>query len=273
MDNKEGGQPTTLKTHVLLLDPIRVKRDRPDAPPMVVVPTLNVRELPRTVAIYCWSSTRTAFKVKAESAVTRARAGSDPFEVGTPQALGPAECALLEEEIKNNEGGRVLAGYRIPVKLKEDFDLGPFHRGVRLSGDDGEEIQVGVTGVVVGDVTVGGVDAGVIQFGAFDRTRGSREETVTLESDVPREELKKVELDRARTPGFLDVRLHDPDAKPAEGHRTWRMEVKVLPNRARGLFPRGDDPDYRDCAVYLRTVGRTPRSIRVPVTGTANDPR
>ena len=80
-------------------------------------------------------------------------------------------------------------------------------------------------------------------------------------------------LEKDRLPKYLEARL---PAKPnvsgsGSGHQTWRLEVRVRPGEARGQFPRQEDPAYADSAVYVQIVGKTPRSIRVPVSGTAND--
>jgi hypothetical protein len=173
---------------------------------------------------------------------------------------------------------RVLCGYRIPITLQavskdgtRPFDLGPFRRWVVLTPNEDEGIEAVrtvVSGEVKGDVIVGSPnDAGAVTFGVFERQRGARR-TVTLQSTVPGLDLK-LDPDH-KVPDYLDVKLDKAQDGPV-GNRTWRLHVEVVPGRARGVFPRDDDPTYRDSAVYLKTLEKTPRTIRIPVSGTANE--
>jgi hypothetical protein len=49
------------------------------------------------------------------------------------------------------------------------------------------------------------------------------------------------------------------------------LEVRIPRDKARGEFPRLDDPVYHDSAIYVKTKEKPPRTIRIPVTGTANE--
>jgi hypothetical protein len=109
---------------------------------------------------------------------------------------------------------------------------------------------------------------GRVDLGNFVRRDGTRWRRLALESDLAGMEL---ELERSRLPKYLEVRFPPKPEESKSGHRTWRLEVRVPPNAARGPFPRREDPAYRDSAVYVRIAGKTPRSIRIPVTGVAND--
>jgi hypothetical protein len=173
----------------------------------------------------------------------------------------------------------ILCAYRIPITLQAEsedgtmpFELGPFRRWVTLSGseEDGIElVRTAVEGRIEGDVSVGNPsDAGAILLGVFERQRGARR-SVVLQSNVPGLELK-LDPDH-KVPDFLKVQLADKAEIGPAGSRTWKLQVEAVPGRARGLFPRDDDPTYRDSAVYLKTLEKTPRTIRIPVKGTANE--
>jgi hypothetical protein len=271
-DNKEDGPTVTLSARVLY-------HAAAQASPAVDAGKLNVRQLEQagavTLNVYCWSATR---PFRLEAAADTVRGGnpkSDPFVVGAPVPLSAAEVAKLEKQ-EHELPGSVRCAWRVPVTLRavsEDestpFELGLFHRWVKLtSPDEGvEPMRVPVTGRVVGDVTVPGEETS-IAFGNFAHSRGTPFRAVTLESDTPGMELK---LEEGRLPKYLEARLPAKPNVSASGHRTWRLEVRVRPGAARGRFPRQEDPAYADSAVYVQTAGKTPRSIRIPVTGTAND--
>ena len=270
-DNKEEGPTLTLNARVMY-------HAAAQASLAVDAGTLNVRQLEQagttTLNIYCWSATRPAFRLAAEAdAVRGGNPKSDPFGVGAPVPMTAAEIAKLEEhELPNS----VRCGWRVPVLLravsedgKTPFELGLFHRWVVLSSpDEGvEPMRVPVTGRVVGDVTMPDEEAR-LAFGSFPHSRGTPFQGVTLESDVPETQLR---LEKGRLPEYLEARFPDKPNKTASGHQTWRLEVRVRPGKARGQFPRQEDPAYSDSAVYVQIAGKTPRSIRIPVTGTAND--
>jgi hypothetical protein len=197
--------------------------------------------------------------------------------VGKPVLLNAAEKAKLEKQ-ESELPGSLRCAWRVPVTLRAvsadghtPFELGQFQRWVVLSSpDEGiEPMRVLVSGRVVGDVTAAGDDdAGRVIFGNFKHKDGTAWRRVLLESDAPGMELK---LEKDRMPKYLEVRLRPPEASASGGHQTWRLEVKVKPNAARGPFPRQEDPAYGDSAVYVQIVGKTPRSLRIPVSGTAND--
>jgi hypothetical protein len=173
--------------------------------------------------------------------------------------------------------GHLLSGYRVPVTVnrasqdgKTPFEQGNFLRWVNLtSSDQGiEPVQVSVQGILKGDVTVGlQSDEGRVDFGDFDRAKGSRR-TMTLQSNRTGLDL---ELDRTRIPPYVEVRFPDQPEIASSGHRTWILHLAIQPNKARGTFPRRDDPIYRDSAIYVKTKELSPRTIRIPITGTAND--
>jgi hypothetical protein len=105
-------------------------------------------------------------------------------------------------------------------------------------------------------------------MGQFPAARGSKRREVPLQSTVDDLELT---LDGDRTAKFLEVELIAEKVK--QGRRNWTLRVRVLPGRADGKFPRPDDPTFEDSAIYLKAheKGQPPRSIRIPVIGTASD--
>ena len=230
--------------------------------------------------IVCYSVTRPTFHVKAEVVHDRPQeAQSDPIVVGEPIPLEPRDLRRIEENDKGDlHRLTILSGYRIPVTVQarakdgSPIEWGRFYRIVQLSSTEPgiEPVQVQVTGEVVGDISIGiNNEGGTINLGPFSRTRGTSN-AINLETD---EKSIDLELDQSRKPKFLNVTLSEP--QETAGHRSWVLRVKVPPNAARGEFPRPDNPDYRDSAIYVKTKGgkkgSSHRSIRIPVRGVANE--
>jgi hypothetical protein len=263
--------PTTLGAVIFVHDPVKVENELP-------VGTLSNDELPRTVSIVAWSSTRPRLNLAARVNGTRSSA-RDPFEVGRPQPLTSKELAELEKSVNtaqpSGQAGPVLCAYRIPVTLRKvsadgstPFDIGPFVRWV-VVGEADESLTVRVFGRVRGLVEVRGEStSGMVSLSVFLRSRGKKVK-VMVQSDAQGLTLK---FDRARTPAFLAARLGAPERVGMRG-RSWTLEIEVLPERALGMFPRREDPLYEDSAVYLeaRQEGKPTRPIRIPVVGTANE--
>jgi hypothetical protein len=262
---QEGVGLTELITGVRIAEPMM-------SDGKVSLGTLQDRDLPRSTTLRCWSLTRPSFRLEAKVVREKGSAAGDPFVVGTPEPMPEADCRKLVDELKVRQ---VRSGYRVPVTLKPKSsdgstasDLGHFSRVVELSSpDEGiSPLRVQVEGVVLGDVIVGRGQRGVVEFGSFWGSRG-RHEKILLETDVPD---LKLQLDEKRIPGFVKAQLGEPETAPS-GHRSWTLEVTVLPHRVRGSFPRQDDPEYRDSAVYVKTTGSQARTIRIPLMGTANE--
>jgi hypothetical protein len=260
-----------LSLRVMILDPLQTR-------PTWEVGNVLARDLPtKDIEILCWSGTRTSIKLKADRGSSHQPASSDPFVVGEPIPMTEEQKTKLAQAAGMR---RVLCGYRIPITLRavsEDgtmpFELGPFRRWVVFTGseEDGiEPVKTAVTGRVEGEVTVGNPsDIGVISFGVFEGQKGAKR-TVVLQSSVPGLEMK-LDPDH-KVPDYLKVdKFSDKAEVGPGGSRTWKLQVEVVPGRAHGVFPRDDDPTYRDSAIYLKTLEKTPRTIRVPVSGTAND--
>jgi len=276
MDHKgENGTETTLEVRVRFLEPLQVVQDLRDREKLVG--ELSPEQLPHTIVLTCFSCTRPEFKLKTRVIGLQANPRAEPIQVGQPMPLTPAERQNLDQQLGSAGQTRVLSGYRVPVIIRnrlEDgktaIDAGPFRRRVELGIEDdiSEPITVTLTGRIQGDVVVGAPeDGGRVHFGPFDRKKGTRQ-LVTLRSDKPG---LKLEFDRERTPAFLDAHLPDQPRVSPDGGSSWQVQLEVRPSRASGAFPRENDPVYRDSAVYLRAVGPTIQSVRIPVDGTAND--
>jgi len=273
-----GSVSARLETSVRIAVPLEVNKE-------LTIRSITERELEQKEKghrawIICFSLTRPSLHLKAELLHEYPwTAQSDPVEVGEPIPLLPQELRRLEEKQKELQQLTILSGYRISVTVHArgkdgtPMEWGRFSRIVQLSSSDPglDPVQVQVTGEVLGDIRISiGDEAGTINFGPFRRTHGAHR-TVNLESDEPSIEL---ELDLTRKPKFLNATLSAPQETVA-GHRSWMLRVEVPPNAARGEFPRTDNPDYRDCAIYVKIKnGKNStsfRSIRIPVKGVAND--
>jgi hypothetical protein len=270
MNQRNASLSASLEVGASIVEPMEVDRE-------LAAGTFDVRELGKgkKVWIVCWSATRPSFHVKAERVEGREKAESDPVEIGSPIPLNEADLHRLGQSPKLHMM-QILSGYRVPVILRAraadgtPFGLGHFRRYVRLSSaDEGiEPVDVRVAGVVEGDVRVGSVkEAGVLTLGPFPSSRGTRG-SITVQTDVPGLNL---ELDSSRIPAYLKVRFPKEPEVTSTGHRMWVIDVEVPPGAARGDFPRTGDPVYHDSAIYVKTNETPPRSIRIPVVGTANE--
>lgn len=271
------GKVATLSVGTYVFDPIRVQ---PDVDFGAVRDTDLEKGLTRHLMV--WSSTQPAFGIEA-AAASRGRSLGDAFVVGSPEPLSRAQRQRLQEMNNGPDSnvhgqGPVLSGYRVPLRLnafgpdgKTPCELGPFERVVMITSPvlpHGESKTVLVRGRVRGLVEIGGEDrSGRVNLGAFPRQRGKRE-SVAITSHVDGLELK---VDPARTAKYLTATIGKPEGE--KGGRSWTLRVEAKPNEARGGFPRKGDPVYEDSAVYLVATqpGQPPRSVRVPVIGTARE--
>jgi hypothetical protein len=279
MDTVEPRKEASLSVRAYFNDPLRSRATLP-------LGYLRDEVLAKgfTRYLYCWSSTRPAFRLEAKLLTLRGNPASNPFEVGTPVPLTAAELVALERENNKMEGvtpgditfGRVLCGYKVPLTLravaadgKTPFEVGPFVRRVSLKSPDidDEPRVVLVSGQVRGLVELGADDSsGDVRFPTFASRHGARE-TVQLRSEVPG---LKLEVDRARLPEFLKATLTGPH-KVGESRQGWSLKIEVLPGKVTGAFPRTGDPVLEDSAVYLRALApnQPPRPIRIGVSGSA----
>jgi len=229
------------------------------APPLHVSPDkVELDELgpkdERTAEYFCWSGTRASFTISARPA--------------TPEPC--ISCAwepLNEEErlkLSEREKSRVLAGYRVRVKVREradngkPLDVGPFARRILLKSDMGEdEAVIGVVGAVLGDFIVGSdEDRGRILLESFPVRNGTSKQIVILarQSGVSLQSgAAKVE------PASLD---HVKATLKEDGVGRWRLLVKVAPNSPAGKIP-------SEAAVVLRITGDQERQLRIPIRGVA----
>jgi hypothetical protein len=270
MSQKGSAANARLEVGVMVTRPVEVSSE-------MTLGSFTLRDLEKGQKkwLQCWSFTRPSFQLKVEP-IHRGKAESDPIEIGQPIPLSDADLRHIEKSSEKLHMLRLLSGYRIPVTVRgrakdgTPIEWGHFRRYVNLSSDDDgiEPMEVKLIGEVHGDVTVGSEkEGGTINLGPFVRSRGARGEIV-LQTDAPNLNL---ELDKAHVPEFLKAHFPDkPETSPG-GHRLWVLEVNVPPNAARGEFPRADDPLYHDSAIYVKTKEQQPRTIRIPVTGTANE--
>jgi hypothetical protein len=269
MNQKTSGVNAALEVGAMIAEPMMVSSE-------VTINKFAIHDLEKGKRgdIICFSVTRPSFQVRAERATENIKPESDPIEVGQPIPLTNAQLRNLEDS-KERHMMRLLSGYRIPIFLRAKandgtpFEIGHFRRYVKLtSPDEGiEPVEVKVTGVVEGDVKVGGPkDGSAILLGPFPSRRGARGD-ITLQSDRPNLELT---LDTTRVPQYVKPRLEGPE-KTLGGHRMWVLRVEVPPSAARGEFPRPEDPVFRDSAIYVKTNDQPSRSIRIPVLGVANE--
>jgi hypothetical protein len=235
----------------------------------------SVSRLPWTQSVVCWSSTRDDLRIKGE-VMGGSEGVADLLTVGEPEPLTKKEREELAARIPETERP-VRSAYRVPVTLRDRtpagklIDAGSFRRRVELAldGEPGEMLSVLVEGDIQGDVQVVGLEKGRIDFLSFLRKNGSASRKVRLQSLRPG---LKLEVDRERTPEFLDVKLiADTSSSPSAG-TAWDMIVQVKPDAVSGRFPRDTPESFRDCAVYVRPAGDTKaRATRIAVDGIATD--
>lgn len=241
----------------------------------VQMPDLQADRLPDGGAVVAYSFTRPWLDLRARNVPLGRRNPNDGFAVEKPEALTRAEIASLESQIAGRGGDvpPIRSAYRIRYAVnprtsdgKGLFDQGVFTRRIEVGlADEGEKQTVLVEGSVRGDIRLEGPrELGAIDLSTFEAGHGSRVETRTLTTPAGLE----LEIDRARTAPFLKAELETPKST-VDGGRSWVLNVKVEPKKVVGRFPRLDDPDYQDTAVYVRPVGGEGRALRIPAHGNA----
>jgi hypothetical protein len=276
-----GAGQLDLETRISFLPALRVVETDMVVGKMPSQP-LGLANLPYRDEFICWSSTRGDFEPEAKILTHAGRPEDDPFTIGKPERLTEKERAELEKDL-DTKNEKVLCAWRVPMTLgergpggKSALDLGPMRRRVelRIKGDpDVEPIEVKFSAVIKGDVQVDQRTPGRLDFGPFTQANGSKTETVQLSTVVPGVTLA---IDAKRSSPFLEAKLPDQPAT-AGGRITWDLKISVPPGKASGFFPRDDDPTYQDSAVYVKVIppagpdAGPPRSIRIPVMGTATD--
>jgi hypothetical protein len=257
--SKDSGAPLTrLAVLLVFVPPAGVE------PRMLDVGVISAERDPTQKWVACMSPTRESFTI----AVAKE---SDPFvDCGTPLRLSEKDCRVATAA----QHLRVKSGYRVPVTVHErladgrQLDLGPFQLKVFFKTDVAEEpLEFTIKGVVEGEVTVLSPE-GRIQMGIFDAAFGEVKETVLESRNLD----LNLEFDKA--PSFLKVEL-SKEPKITGGVKTWGLRVEVPKRAVAGEFPRDDNSEYRDCAIYLkihdpRTPSDQSRRIRIPVSGKAS---
>jgi hypothetical protein len=164
---------------------------------------------------------------------------------------------------------RPLAAYRVGVTIHErlsdtvQMPLGPFQRRLIFSSSPGiEETSILLTGSVRGDVVVGAEeDKGKIDLSSFSAKLG-KTKTVRLTTLNPNVDLQVDRVEPANL-DYLKVKyFRKLPTTSGESQQRWELCVEVPAGCQPGALP-------PSCAVYLKTPGKTPRDIRIPVSGVA----
>jgi hypothetical protein len=248
----------------------------------VEVGLLSPSQLPYSIWLEVWSSTRTTLDLRAKMAHPSGLFGSDAVQTGEPVKLDEESRKALARKVADaNIFGDVLTAYKVPVVIgaqnskKTQMEIGTFRRSVELSigGDEASKKEVAVSGGVQGAVIA--ENSGRIDFKSVRRSQGDAR-TMTLSTDVA-----GLELRVDHVPLFLNAQLDKPTVeKLGDGgeRRTWKLHVELPRNGvASGSFPRSDTETYRDSAVYLRlerdkAAKDEPKELlRISVQGVVSD--
>jgi hypothetical protein len=223
-----------------------------------------------TAKFVCYSTTLSQFRLKAKP-------DSPCLEV-TCQPLSPEQRAYLEETLRGRKlDAPVTSGYVLEVTAHgrrggAELDLGPFSRHIQLTSEDllgGADNfpEVGITGVVHGDVTVtapapeaGQQTNDFIVLGTFRADRGkSITATVQAQSSGVELDTSYVRLEPADLEGTVEARLV-PQKTNSSDRPAWDLQVKIPANRLHGPLP-------KHTAILLKLKGNSPRALRVPIAG------
>jgi hypothetical protein len=252
-------------------------------PAFISQSTINVGDLtledlqtkPKDVEIIVYSSTRTELHPKA-TLLTKGKPEESPIVIDDKVERIPPPYERVQQRLMVERADpqappeRVVSAYRVVVHLRERspdekraFPFGSFRARLRVTFDDEkiDPLPCYIYGKMRGDIRLAG--EGRIDFGHFTATAGSRPETVTIYSDVPG---LKLEIDKERT----WVKLRDTcqliETKPNE----WKLTARIKPDAMYGNFPREDDDELFDTAIYVKEAGDALRSLRVPTGGSAD---
>jgi hypothetical protein len=213
----------------------------------------------KTAEFLCISQTRAAFPLTVHEK------SGDPCVTCRWWPLSEEECFGLETDAKLP---RVLSGYRVRVTVHErvaetrQMELGPFVRNIIFSSPVNPEDGVAtITGRVMGDLTIGtDDDKGKVRLGPFPVTQGGHK-AVLIVAERPGIELKP-EYVRIEPASLSYIKFSLKSEPAVEGKARWRLHVTVPPNGLSGRLP-------EDAALLIRLTGEPPRSVRIPITGTA----
>ena len=188
-----------------------------------------------------------------------------------------SEAQLKQKQLESENPIRTLFFVTIgatwtPVSGGEP-EIGPLVRRLEVSlkktdvpeqARDALPVRIGCR--VEGDIEVLGTDErGYLLLHRFERQDGSRA-MVQLEA---RDAGLSLEVDRENSAPFVQVEL-DKRPKPFGDKFRWDLRAVVLPGKVSGEFPRSEGV-YKDCAIFVKIGGEKPRTIRIPITGRADN--
>jgi hypothetical protein len=238
-------------------------------PPVLISnPALSIGDLnfneQREVVVFVWSATRDDFTVSIEDP------SHDPCIVaGPPRRMTPEERTTIPLALRATDKippTKMRSGYIIPIVVYErrdgkQLELGPLSRRLTVRTDAiPDPTMVLVQGTVRGLVDVGeagdkATEKDRVNLGTFRADR-VKETTVMVSAREPNVNLRL----KSVRPDYLNVSL--TELPGSVGLPQWKLQVTVEANRVSGLLP-------GDSAIYLETVGPSPRAIRIPVVGNA----
>ena len=194
--------------------------------------------------------------------------------MGKPRRIDDKEYPGLAKRFatRENPSPKVMSVYELPVYVRgrtddgKPIDAGPFRRRLEVSLDGfAHAYSLDLQGQILGDIEVFGLTSNRVDFSSFVAKKGSRDRTLVLQSDGG---AKKLEVDKARTAGFLNVELKANEKTGAAP--SWQMTLRVKPDAVTGRFPRENPEELHNSAVYIRPVGvKDARATRIPVEGSA----
>jgi len=228
----------------------------------------------RQVAIHC--PTRANLTEKdLRVALTSSRPGKECVVIKEVRKATQAQLQLKRKETENPLESVFFVTLLATWKPVEGGlpEIGPLVRRLEVStiAPDVAELAryaspVRVTCRIEGDVEVVGTDdRGYVLLNRFERQDGTRT-AVILETRDPGLTL---EVDKERSPTFVQVEI-DKRPKVSGERLRWEMRLVVPPGKVSGDFPRAEGV-YRDCAVFLKIGGEKPRSLRIPISGRADN--
>lgn len=250
-DTRSRGGDTSLEVPVMIASPIYAHPN--EVPSFTLEPNQY-----HPFDIYCWSSTRSEFKLLS----VREETGDKCFDASVSRVTG-AEIEQVAMKLNPQLPSRILCLYHVRVTVyerrpaeKAQLDLGLFRRRIVLTTDqpDLPTLTVTVRGTVRGDVSVGGgANPDKINVETFRASKGTSI-TVPVRTNQPG---MKLVVD-SKTPDYVKVDLREH--KGEEGK--WDLEVHIPGGLAAGQLP-------PESVVILKVQTQPPRLIRIPIVGRA----
>ncbi len=276
------GRTDALKVRIgARLDGTNVKSTVDRSIPFVVVPsaaampqTIEIGELntagKRSIDCYIFSGTRDHLSFKARLAGADGGDSVEPCaDVSTPVELTAEERKQLPDVFEKKISAAIFrCAYRFSLTLHEhrgdnQLEIGPLSRRLVVTFDTppGEEpiedMRILTTALVRGSIRVlNGDERDRIPLGIYKFDRGAST-IVRIGSDDAKLDLV---VEHTSDPK-LKATLRPPTI--VEGRKEWEMLVEMEPNAFVGPLP-------NSTLIMLKTVGKNPRRIRIPVTGKAD---